>query len=452
MKLERPPFRLKDLHSDLDRVTRGFHLFGKVPQITNGKYLPWHEIRHRARQVGADPIDAWCAIKLQRYAAKRDLELVQPDGQPFSLNLEGELQEPLHRIDRATGGGGPAALNSDRGVLTDEYHRARMRIRSLMHEAAESSIMEGAATTRKIAVDMLRSDRKPATHGERMIANNYAAMQRIKHWLDRPLSVQMLLELQATLTNGTLEPKDQDAGGRLRRLDEPIRVEGFATGEVIHVPPSAELLPHRLAALCEFANAAHEGRRFLHPIVKASILHFMIGYEHPFVDGNGRTARAVFYWYALRNGYDVFEYMPISDRIRLGTSRYPQAYIDTELDDGDLTYFVLYKLDIIEQALEGFAERLRHEEAKIKRSEQLLRLSNSLNLRQRLLIEHALRHPQTLYTVSSHENSNGIVKATARADLEGLAKKRLLVTAMRGRERVYQLAPGVPARLARKGL
>ncbi|WP_366511954.1 Fic family protein [Maribacter sp.] len=44
-------------------------------------------------------------------------------------------------------------------------------------------------------------------------------------------------------------------------------------------------------------------KNFIHPIVKASILHFLIGYIHPFVDGNGRTARAIFYWYLLKNGY-----------------------------------------------------------------------------------------------------------------------------------------------------
>ena len=41
-----------------------------------------------------------------------------------------------------------------------------------------------------------------------------------------------------------------------------------------------------------FANA--QSSPFVHPVVKAMALHFAIGFIHPFVDGNGRTARALF--------------------------------------------------------------------------------------------------------------------------------------------------------------
>jgi len=283
-----------------------------------------------------------------------------------------------------------------------------------------------------------------------MVINNYIAMQQVKRWLDRPLSIAMLLELQRTLTEGTLQ--DPAEAGRLRRRDEPVRVVDERDNADVYTPPPAESLPVRLTALCEFANRSHEDEQFIHPIIKASILHFMIGYEHPFVDGNGRTARAVFYWHALRNGYGIFEYTGVSELIRKGFAKYPQAYLDTELDDGDLTYFVLYKLDIIEQSLDRLAEHLRAEEDKVRRSERLLRLSKNLNLRQRLLLEHALRHPATQYTVKSHMNSNGIVAATARADLDQLVRLRLMTTAKRGREVIYLVAPTLADRLAKKGL
>lgn len=392
----------------------------------------------------------WCALKIQRVGGTQFTGLAQPDGRGFTLTVGPHLLEPLHRIDRATGGGGPSALKSERGVLADEAHRTRLRIKTLMDEAAESSLIEGAATTRRAAVEMLRSERAPKSTGERMVANNYAAMQLIKQWLGRPLSREMLLELQTILTKGTL--KNNDESGRFRRPDENVRVEDSRTGEEVWVPPPAESLEQRLNALCAFANANHDGAAFIHPIVKASVLHFMIGYEHPFVDGNGRTARAVFYWFALRNGYDIFEYIPISERIRKGFARYPQAYIDTETDEGDLTYFILYQLDIVELALDDLAEHLHNEEAKISRSERILKLNKNLNLRQRLLVEHGLRHPQTAYTVISHMNSNDIVKATARADLNQLVKLRLMVTSKRGKEVIYHIAPGLADKLSKKGI
>jgi Fic family protein len=176
----------------------------------------------------------------------------------------------------------------------------------------------------------------------------------------------------------------------------------------------------------------------------------MLGYEHPFVDGNGRTARAIFYWYALKHGYRIFEYLTISEAVRKGYARYPQAYLDTQVDDGDVTYFVLYKLDVIEQPLDRLSAYLKQEEAKIERRQQLLWLAADLNLRQRLLLEHGLRHPLTRYTVKSHMNSSGISPNTARADLEDLVRRKVMTTTRTGRQVIYLVAAGLADRLATK--
>jgi Fic family protein len=355
--------------------------------------------------------------------------------------------ELLHTIDQACGGGGVAAIDAEHGVLSDPEARTRFLIRSLMDEAIESSIIEGAATTRELAIELLRSGRPPVTKDERMVANNYAAMLQIKGWLDRPLSSGMLCELQKTLTQSTLRSEDQ--AGRFRRADEPIAVTDERTGETIFTPPPAGELSKRIEALCRFANDPHAGPEFIHPVVKACILHFMVGYEHPFVDGNGRTARAVFHWFALRNGYRVFEFMAISQLIRAAIAKYPQAYVDSELDDGDLTYFILYKLGIVTRSLERLSEHITEEEAKIERSLRLVRLDRHLNLRQRLLLEHALRHPKTIYTAKSHANSNNITAMTARTDLEYLRKRKLFGTYKVGRAVQYILSPELPRRLAK---
>lgn len=444
---DRPPFGFDNLGVDQDRLRRAWHLTPRLQELIGG-YRPWRKLHRIARERQVDPSDLWAAVKLQRLAGRREIGVPQGNGKPFSVTLGPDLLEPLHRVDRATGGGGPASLADDRGLISDESHRTRLRIRTLMDEAAESSLIEGAATTRKDAVELLRTARPPKSKGELMVVNNYVAMQSIKASLHRNLSIDMLWELQTTLTSGTLAHPDE--AGRFRRPEERIRVEDERTQEVIYVPPPAEGLRERMQRICDFANREHTGSEFLHPIVKASILHFLIGYEHPFVDGNGRTARGVFYWHALRHGYGIFEYIPISERIRKGFARYPQAYVDTELDDGDLTYFILYKLDIIESALDDLANHLRREEERIVQSERLLKLSKDLNLRQRLLLEHALRHPLTSYTVKSHMNSNGITANTARADLMDLARRKLMLKTAHGKELIYMIAPGLAERLARK--
>lgn len=447
MQLERPPHWLDLLtdHENLKRITA--LVMGSGPLFTG--YRPWRKVSPIARDLGISPEIAWAATKLHRSAYSRPLPLSRGEGGLFVYTESPLIREPLHRIDRAVGGGGSATLHPKRGLLGAEHHRTRLHIRSLMDEAAESSLIEGAATTRKEAIELLKSERPPKTVGERMVVNNYVAMQKVKQILGKELSVEMLTDLQRILTEQTLaNPKE---AGRLRRADERVQVVS-ADNTVIHVPPPAAALPERLQALCRFANAKHEAEHFLHPIIKASILHFMIGYEHPFCDGNGRTARAIFYWFALRHGYDIFEFVSISEIIRKGYARYPQAFVDVETDDGDLTYFVLYHLDVIERALDRLAEHLEREEAKIERSERLLRIAKGLNLRQRHLLEHALRHPTTEYTAKSHRNSNGIALGTARADLDDLVRRKLMTTSKRVREVIYHVSPTLKDRLARKGL
>ena len=408
-------------------------------------YRPWRKIRIIAMDLGLDPYEVWDATKFQRFLRSWMPSVRQNDGSPFSFSHDALVSAIVHRIDRATGGGGTVAFDSTRtGSIADEDRKLTFRIKTLMDEAAESSIIEGAAITRKNAVEMLRADRPPKTKGERMVVNNYLAMQQVKKWTDRPLTVEMLIELQALLTNGTNPDEER---GRLRQSGEDVRVWDERDNVPVYTPPPADQLPARLEALCEFANNNHNEADFLHPLVKASILHFMIGYEHPFVDGNGRTARAIFYWYALRHGYTIFEYLAISEIIRKGFAKYPQAYIDTELDQGDLTYFVVYKLRVIEQALDRLSQHLKQEQDRIDRSEAILKVARGINLRQRLLLEHSLRHSGTGYTVKSHANSNGTTLRTARADLQELVKLRLMITSKRGKEAIYHVLPKLAERM-----
>ena len=94
------------------------------------------------------------------------------------------------------------------------------------------------------------------------------------------------------------------------------------TGEVAHEPPSYEKIPEIINQLCDFAN---KDDTFIHPIIKAIIIHFLISFLHPFVDGNGRTARSLFYWYMLKKGYWMREFLSISRIIYKKKNLYEKA-------------------------------------------------------------------------------------------------------------------------------
>jgi Fic family protein len=280
---------------------------------------------------------------------------------------------------------------------------------------------------------MLRSGRKPHDRSERMVLNNFVTMQHLRTIRDKPLTPEMVLEIHRMISNGALDK--EDGAGRLRRPDEYIEVSDNQD-TVLHTPPPAEQLPDRLKAMCDFANQ-QELKGFLHPAIRAIILHFWLAYDHPFVDGNGRTARALFYWSMLRGGFWLFEYISISQALLRAPSDYYRAFLHTETDDNDLNYFVLHQLECIETSIKDLHSYLERKTSARKNLHQKVRGLDWMNHRQEALIIHALDNPRAIYSFESHKNSHGIAAMTARKDLEELEKRGLLSSQIRGKVRVF---------------
>ena len=403
----------------------------------NRDYLYWDKVKYLELPPGLSPVDAWVVLKVARLMNRHSTPLRDQASKPFWYSLTDEVQRSLMMIDQQAGG---SIVSSTPEI--PEHSRKRYLISNLMEEAIASSQLEGAATTRAQAKDMLRSGRSPLNRAERMISNNYQAILRIKEVVDGPVTPSLLLELQAILTDGTCdEPGDC---GRFRTETDAI-VVGGEHGEALYVPPDAGIVPRELERLSEFANS--EDGEFVHPAVKATMLHFWLAYLHPFCDGNGRTARALFYWYMLRRGYWLFEYVSISRVIYRRRAQYEKAFLYSEIDDADLTYFVTFHLHAIEKALEelsAYLERQGQDDASLNAR---LSRDRALNHRQRALLSRALSDPTAVYTIESHRASHGVAYATARADLLQLVAKGYLQSGREGHAFVYQPETGLRDKL-----
>ncbi len=225
--------------------------------------------------------------------------------------------------------------------VTNHETKNRYIVRSLIEESITSSQLEGASTTREVAREMIRQGRPPRDRSEQMILNNYQTMLRIGELRNERLTRDLVFELHEIVTAGTLA--NVGGEGRFRREDEKILVMD-EYGVIYHDPPIASQLDDRLSKMCEFANAENS-RPYIHPAIRSVILHFWLSYDHPFVDGNGRTARALFYWSMLRHNYWLFEYISISDIILKSHAQYGRAFLYTETDSNDLTYFIIYHFE-----------------------------------------------------------------------------------------------------------
>jgi len=270
-----------------------------------------------------------------------------------------------------------------------------------------------------------------------MILNNYRAMEEVKNLKGQKITPKVMLSLQEVLTRDTLD--DAGAAGRLRRDKDETTVKDPRDQSILHVPPPATELAARLTALCNFANR-RTPEYFVHPAIRAIVLHFMVGYDHPFVDGNGRTARALFYWSMLEQGYWLVEYLSISGILKKAPVQYARSYLYSESDDGDLTYFIIYHLQVILRAIERLDEYLVKRMKELRETETLLRRSDELNHRQLGLVSHALRHPGARYSIRAHGNSHRVSYMTARSDLLKLAERDFLIRKKVGNKWVF-IAP-----------
>lgn len=406
--------------------------------LASGQYLHWDKLRYRIPPEGLSHRDWWLGLKLRRQALARKVPLLDKFQSHFTFSLIDPLQESLHFIDSLAHGG--IQLPDQ---VTNPETRDRYVIRSLIEESITSSQLEGASTTREVAKEMIRRGREPRDRSERMILNNYRTMQRISELRNEALTKELVFEIHRLVTEGTLDR--ESAVGRFRRPDENIIIADDY-GEVFHIPPDARQLNDRLAALCDFANG-QDPRPYIHPAIRSMILHFWLAYDHPFVDGNGRTARALFYWSMLRQRYWLFEFISISEVILKSPIQYGRAFLYTETDDNDLTYFLVYHSKVIHKSINMLHEYLEEKSRKMRQIQADLKGTATLNHRQRALVIHALRHPGFTYTYESHKTSHGIVHQTARTDLLDLVKRGLLVKRKVGRVWYFSPAADLEQRL-----
>ncbi len=431
-----PPSVENLLHGmDPDRVAR---IVGVSP-LVRGEYAPWDTVIRLAPPQGLSSEEWWLGIRLARNRLLNPVPLRDVQGAPFLFGMPDPVLRLVHQIDQFASGRvqiGEEVANSN---TRDQYV-----FDSLMEEAITSSQLEGAATTSKVAREMLRSGRRPIDHGERMILNNFQAMRLVKRNTAQALTPEMVFDLHRTVAQDTL--RDPDKVGRLRSESDHILVMD-RYGTVLHRPPPAHELQERLEAMCRFANARDRPEEpFLHPVLRAIVLHFWIGHDHPFVDGNGRTARAIFYWSLLSQDYGLAEYLSISRILRREPGDYGRAFLHTESDGNDLTYFIVYQLDVIRRAIDELNRYLNRKVAQRRALDKLLARSARFNHRQKALLAHAVRHPGARYLIRAHGRSHGVAYDTARTDLLELADFNLLSKWQEGRTYVF----GAPEKLERR--
>lgn len=412
--------------------------FAKVlsAKLDDSRYLSFEDTKYRPvpeqiKAVGGDRLVWWIAIMFGRIPRFQELPLSAADGGFFKFFCDNIDAQLLHDMD--LNGGGMLGIGE---MIPNENERNKYFVNMLIEESFSSSFMEGAVSTCDLAKKMIAENREPKNKSERMILNNFKTMQSLSEWKDELLSPELLRKIHSHIARGTL---DESKLGKFRTESDGDIVLADDEGNVYHTPCGVGSIPEKIAELCDFANSDNSGSNFIHPVVKAVILHFMLAYIHPFCDGNGRTARTLFYWYLLKNNYWIVKFISISKIIVESGNRYYMSFLNTERDYNDLNYFIKFQLEVFDRAIKAFynyLETKKREYADISRNSDILK---GLNEREAQLCLKIMGKPFENFdaTIESYAILNGVSWETARQDLKHLAAEKILERRKSGKTYVY---------------
>ena len=382
-----------------------------VVDKVNADYEYWDKAKYKKLPEGFTPQMLWTNVKASR------LRSTIPVWNKYGINLcvTSQMQRLCHEFDMKFGSFWE--VEGDSQSAEKKYYLSS----SLMEEAIYSSKMEGASTTRIVAKDMLRKKKSPQNKSQQMIVNNHNTIQYIVEHKEQPLTEELLLTIHRLMTEKTLDnPED---AGRFRTNDKVV-VADMVEGDIIYTPPSFQEIPEFVESLCNFFNNDNP-RTFIHPIIRGIIVHFMLAFMHPFVDGNGRTARALFYWYMLKEGYKLTEYISISRVIAKSKANYEKAFRYVENDGNDVGYFVAYNLGALEKSFQQLRDYIQRKQRE-KRAASSFMMAGNINQRQALILQQLKEEPDTIFTVKDVQEQFSVSSMTARKDLADLVRQNYM--------------------------
>lgn len=374
-------------------------------KVIQDEYLYWDNVKYKSK--GINPIEFWNAVKLIRAINRNNLTFSRYN---FSYVVTDYMQRTLHQFDLHIGG----ILGSNIDIA--ESDKTKYIISSIMEEAISSSQIEGANTTRKKAKEMIQKELKPKNISEQMIMNNFITMKYIVQHKNEDITPEKLLYIHKMMSNCILD--DAEDEGRFRDNSE-FRVVNHINGEIVHTPPPHNELENLINDLCLFFN--NDSKNFIHPIIKGCIIHFMVGWIHPFTDGNGRTARALFYWYMLKKGYWLTEYLAISRIIKDTKSQYEKAYLYSEHDENDLSYFITYHIKTMVKAFEALKNYINRKQKEVFQAAKFMKIP-SVNERMAQILKILNDDPDRILNIKEIENRFNVSNYTARTDLKTLVE------------------------------
>ncbi len=379
------------------------------------QYLPLKNIKYRLKHLNISP-NRWNELKF-KIQTLRKMGAV-----PFFLSSidkkfwyfpSDSLNKKIHNIE---------SLGNKLYDKIENYGSLKKGFlaNSTIEEAITSAIYEGANSTRSKAKALIAAKKSPQNKDEWMLINNYFAMRFIKRNSTYPVSNRLILKIHEIVSRNTLEGDDANFCGKFR--DDKVYIgehEGITHTKI------EETLNEVIALI-----SGHP--RFIHGLIKGILFHYFIAYIHPFFDGNGRTARTLFYFKMIKNDLKFVELLSISANLKEHGKRYERSFELVKEHDLDMTFFIDFCLDSLIAALEEVEIKVNY-----LMNFSSLESSMGINPNQVSLLQRMALNKYRPFTIEEYAKDIGKSREIARRELKGLLKKGLLKEEKKGKKFFY---------------
>jgi len=264
----------------------------------------------------------------------------------------------------------------------------RLKKEARIQSAHSSTSIEGNRLTLEQVRALSENEKVVATEKDKREVLNYLqALDAIPGYAaKRNITVELLLDVQKKIAGGTLDNPKDCGTLRDRQVFVGKRVfDGTGFKEIVeYMPPDTKDVPGLMEEFLEWLNS--EGAKNINPIILAGIAHYEIARIHPFIDGNGRTARLLAALVLYKSGFDHRRFFALDDYYDRDRNSYYAALKTAQQGKGNITkwleYFtngVLYSVNKVKETVVKFGFIQKPEEIEqIELTERQIRILDKI--------------------------------------------------------------------------
>ena len=262
------------------------------------------------------------------------------------------------------------------------------------------------------------------------VLNYLKALEALSEYAEKnEVILKDILEMHELVSKGTLDNPEDEGAFR----DRQVVVGNRITGEIIFTPPPTPAVPGLIHEMLKWYNS--EDIDEIDPVIEAGIVHYEFVRIHPFVDGNGRTARILAALTLVKRGFDIKRFFALDDYYDQDRRSYYEALQTVDPTIRDLTQWLDYFVEGVAVSIEA----VKNEVIGLSRDVKVLKEKGqtALNERQMTIVQRMIEHGNI--TNKKIREMFGISNRAALNEIDKLIAMNVIKKQGEGRSTHYEL-------------